>query len=59
MKPASLRSAATNSESSSLATWLRDVLWSDWGRPKRIVLMLDRIGKRPAFADADLSALHA
>jgi mannose-1-phosphate guanylyltransferase len=38
---------------------LRDVLWSDWGRPKRIVQMLDRIGKRPAFADADLSALHA
>jgi len=38
---------------------LRDVLWSDWGRPRRIVQMLDRIGKRPAFADADLPALHA
>lgn len=38
---------------------LRDMLWSDWGRPRRIVQMLDRIGQRPAFADADLSALHA
>jgi mannose-1-phosphate guanylyltransferase len=28
---------------------MRDVLWSDWGHPKRITDMLDRIGKQPAF----------
>lgn len=28
---------------------VRDVLWSDWGRPKRIVQSLRKIGKVPAF----------
>lgn len=28
---------------------VKDVLWSDWGRPKRIVQSLRRIGKVPAF----------
>lgn len=38
---------------------LRDVLWSDWGRPSRIVQMLEKIDRRPAFADANLPALPA
>lgn len=38
---------------------LRDVLWSDWGHPRRIVQMLKKIGKRPAFAEAGLPALQA
>ena len=29
---------------------MRDVLWSDWGHPKRITDILHRIGKQPAFA---------
>jgi len=29
---------------------LNDFLWCDWGRPKRIVETLRRIGKTPAFA---------
>lgn len=28
---------------------VRDMLWSDWGRPKRIAQSLHRIGKTPAF----------
>ena len=28
---------------------LSDVIWSDWGKPERIVHTLDRIGKYPAF----------
>ncbi|MDH4082282.1 MAG: sugar phosphate nucleotidyltransferase [Nitrospira sp.] len=28
---------------------MTDVLWSDWGRPKRIAQSLRRIGKAPAF----------
>lgn len=28
---------------------LRDVQWSDWGRPERIVSDLGSLGKRPAF----------
>jgi mannose-1-phosphate guanylyltransferase len=28
---------------------LRDVRWSDWGRPERIVSTLGSLGKRPAF----------
>lgn len=28
---------------------LRGVLWSDWGRPERIVETLERIGRKPAF----------
>jgi hypothetical protein len=29
---------------------MRDVLWSDWGHPKRITDILDKIGKQWAFA---------
>ncbi|WP_454062075.1 sugar phosphate nucleotidyltransferase [Candidatus Nitrospira salsa] len=29
---------------------LKDVLWSDWGRPERIIDMLRVIGKEPAFS---------
>lgn len=28
---------------------VKDVLWSDWGRPKRIAQSLHKIGKTPAF----------
>jgi mannose-1-phosphate guanylyltransferase len=35
-----------------LVTELEGLLWCDWGRPKRIVDTLQRIGKQPAF-DAD------
>ncbi len=28
---------------------LRDVLWSDWGRPERVVTSLRKIDKQPAF----------
>ncbi len=28
---------------------LRDVVWSDWGRPERIADVLDALGKRPTF----------
>jgi len=28
---------------------VKDVLWSDWGRPKRIAQSLHKIGKAPAF----------
>lgn len=28
---------------------VRDILWSDWGRPKRIAQSLHKIGKTPAF----------
>ncbi len=28
---------------------LRDVIWSDWGRPERIAAVLDTLGKEPAF----------
>jgi mannose-1-phosphate guanylyltransferase len=28
---------------------MKDVIWSDWGRPKRIVQSLRRIGKVPSF----------
>ena len=31
---------------------VRGVLWSDWGRPERIVDSLQRIGKQPAFSEA-------
>jgi mannose-1-phosphate guanylyltransferase len=29
---------------------MRDVLWSDWGNPERILSGLEKIGKRPAFS---------
>ncbi len=28
---------------------LRDVLWSDWGKPERIAETIQRIGRKPAF----------
>ncbi len=28
---------------------LRDVFWSDWGRPERVVASLRKIGRQPAF----------
>lgn len=31
------------------AVEMQDVLWSDWGRPRRIVSTLRRIGRQPAF----------
>jgi mannose-1-phosphate guanylyltransferase len=36
---------------------LTNVLWSDWGRPERIVETLHRIGKRPAFAQAQVAVV--
>ena len=30
---------------------MRDVLWSDWGNPERILSGLEKIGKRPAVAE--------
>jgi hypothetical protein len=29
---------------------MRDVLWCDWGNPRRIMDTLEKIGKQPAFA---------
>lgn len=34
---------------------LTGVLWSDWGRPERIVETLQRIGKQPAFPRAQVA----
>lgn len=33
---------------------LTSVLWSDWGRPERIIQTLQHIGKRPAFSQAQV-----
>ena len=33
---------------------LRELLWSDWGRPQRIVDTLRRIGKQPAFGRVNI-----
>lgn len=35
---------------------LRDVVWSDWGRPERIAGVLETFGKQPAFAREDARA---
>jgi mannose-1-phosphate guanylyltransferase len=35
---------------------LRDVLWSDWGRPERVSDTLAALGKRPAFPGAQACA---
>jgi mannose-1-phosphate guanylyltransferase len=35
---------------------LRDVIWSDWGRPERITAVLESLGKRPAFGRQDAYA---
>jgi mannose-1-phosphate guanylyltransferase len=37
---------------------MKDVLWSDWGNPARIVDMLDKIGKPMAFAEEPLPFLY-
>ncbi len=35
---------------------LRDIVWSDWGRPERIADTLDTLGKKPAFPSKYLQA---
>jgi mannose-1-phosphate guanylyltransferase len=37
---------------------MRDILWSDWGHPRRITDTLDKIGKQPAFAEERLPFLY-
>jgi mannose-1-phosphate guanylyltransferase len=37
---------------------MRDILWNDWGHPRRIADTLDRIGKQPAFAEERLPFLY-
>src|SRR2546425_8324161 len=37
---------------------LTNVLWSDWGRPERIVESLQRIGKQPAFSQAPVTVVQ-
>ncbi len=34
---------------------LEDVIWSDWGRPERIIQTLEQLGKEPAFPHEMLS----
>ncbi len=41
-----------NSRHQTAVMELADLMWCDWGRPKRIIETLDRIGKRPAFSTA-------
>lgn len=36
---------------------LRGILWSDWGKPERIVETLSRIGREPAFPWANATAM--
>ena len=36
---------------------LSGVLWSDWGKPERIVESLQRIGKQPTFSQAHAAAV--
>jgi hypothetical protein len=36
---------------------LEEVLWSDWGRPERIMETLDVMGKKPAFPSEILTKL--
>jgi mannose-1-phosphate guanylyltransferase len=36
---------------------LSGVLWSDWGKPERIVETLQRIGKEPAFSEVHAAAV--
>lgn len=33
---------------------MHDLLWCDWGHPRRIMDTLDKIGKQPAFAESPL-----
>jgi mannose-1-phosphate guanylyltransferase len=37
---------------------MRDVLWSDWGNPERILSSLEKFGKRPATAQDPLPFLY-
>jgi len=37
---------------------MRDVLWSDWGNPDRILAGIERFGKRPAAAENLLPPLY-
>ncbi|MDN5943175.1 MAG: hypothetical protein L0H94_14955, partial [Nitrospira sp.] len=37
---------------------MRDVLWSDWGNPERILSGLEKFGKRPATAQDPLPFLY-
>ena len=34
---------------------LRDVIWSDWGKPERITETLRQIGREPAFSRAQIA----
>lgn len=37
---------------------MKDVLWSDWGNPERILSGLEKFGKRPAVAEDPLPFLY-
>lgn len=37
---------------------MRDVLWSDWGHPKRITDILDKIGKQWTFAEEPIPFIY-
>jgi hypothetical protein len=37
---------------------MRDVLWSDWGNPERILSRLEKFRKQPATAQDPLSFLY-
>ena len=37
---------------------MKDVLWSDWGNPERILSGLENIGRRPALAEAPRPFLY-
>jgi mannose-1-phosphate guanylyltransferase len=37
---------------------MRDVLWSDWGNPERILSGLEKFGKQPATAEDPLPFLY-
>jgi mannose-1-phosphate guanylyltransferase len=37
---------------------MRDILWSDWGHPGRIAATLNKIGKKPVFAEGRLPFLY-
>lgn len=39
-------------------TEMRDVLWSDWGNPKRITDILDKVGKQWAFTGEPLPFIY-
>jgi hypothetical protein len=37
---------------------MKDVLWSDWGNPERILSGLENIGRQPALAEAPRPFLY-